>query len=88
MEKLLKEIENNLATLRCRLEEQGVRVQDIQVDSWTTGLGFKIGVWNGDIWLRQDHSFDYQYSIAEFCALMKRKKILFRKFNGGVKWRL
>ena len=83
MKALLEEIENNLATLRCRLEAQGISAMTIGVDSWEKNtLGFEIGVYDGKDWMRFVPGGVCKHSIKRFCELLERRKILFRKFGG------
>lgn len=85
MEKLLKEIENNLATLKCKLEEQGIDVTLLQAELWEwdsslRDIAFKIGAWNGTDWLTGNERLDYNHSTPDFIKMVEQKKILFRKF--------
>jgi hypothetical protein len=80
VEALLKEIENNLATLKCKLEEQGITSVRIEADLWSNSIGFEIGVYTGAKWLGDP----CLHEIASFIEAIEREKILFRKFNGGV----
>lgn len=80
MEKLLKEIENNLRTLQCRLEKCDLEPVRIEVDLWNNSIGFELGVFGGVEWLGGT-AF---HSISSFLKAVERKRILFRKFNGGV----